>query len=113
MHFKHLYRYMNYHYCDHRYYVHYTEIEWHKCLLSGLRRRNPPASPLSAADGEACIGHGAGGARAAAPTRGEVEGWSAQHFLGHRAGRHRVVSPAVAGAGRGRDEPGGVGGGRI
>jgi hypothetical protein len=37
---------MNYHYCDYRYYVYYTEIEWHKCLLSGLRRRNPPASPL-------------------------------------------------------------------
>jgi hypothetical protein len=26
---------MNYHYCDYRYYVYYTEIEWHKCLLSG------------------------------------------------------------------------------
>jgi hypothetical protein len=46
MYFKHLYRYMNYHYCDYHYYVYYTEIEWYKCLLSGLRCRNPPASPL-------------------------------------------------------------------
>jgi hypothetical protein len=35
---------MNYRYCDYRYYVYYTEIEWYKCLLSGLRRQNPPAS---------------------------------------------------------------------
>jgi hypothetical protein len=46
MHFKHFYGYMNYRYCDYRYYVYYIEIEWYKRLLSGLRRQNPPASPL-------------------------------------------------------------------
>jgi hypothetical protein len=24
---------MNYHYCNYRYYVYYTEIEWHKVAL--------------------------------------------------------------------------------
>jgi hypothetical protein len=46
LHFKHLYNYMNYHYCCYRYYVVYNETEWYMHLLSGPRRQNPPAPPV-------------------------------------------------------------------
>jgi hypothetical protein len=38
---------MNYRYCGYYYYVDYTEFECFECLLSGSRRQNPLAPPLT------------------------------------------------------------------